>query len=466
VTPSADASDAARAASAPRRTSDAVALRTADQAQAMVVATVQAHANDLLRVARRYSMCADDAHEAYQRALEIYVRHARRLEAESAHRWLFTVLKHEALAVRRQRSQLVGADEAQLDRLEARTSESPEDRALAGDDIARAATALGRLKPDEVRAIWLKASGLSYAEIMEETGFSYTKVNRCLAEGRASLSRHVTALESGAECERFLPMLSRLLDGEASRKELRPLRVHLRTCSGCRGELRALHERGEAIRVLLPAGVLAGAVGGGADVPGLLTRLYEAVATGVQERAAMSAVKVQAAVEAASTGKVAAVAASAAAMAGSGVVVAADLPDRGPSDRPPEQRGAAPATTPASGPAALAPATPASAAPASAPGPSPPASRAAGPAGTSRPPAAPAPRRRPRERADPARQEFAPPGPAVPAEAEPEVQVPREFEAPATAAAAGGDAGTVSSPEPASAPSAPAGSAGGGEFAP
>ncbi len=92
-------------------TTPAVALRTAAQAEAMVVATVQGHADDLLRVARRYSLCADDAHEAYQRALEIYVRHARRLEADSAHRWLFTVLKHEAMAVRRQRGHLVGTDE-------------------------------------------------------------------------------------------------------------------------------------------------------------------------------------------------------------------------------------------------------------------------------------------------------------------------------------------------------------------
>ncbi len=327
----------------PRRKSDAVALRTADQAQAMVVATVQGHADDLLRVARRYSLCADDAHEAYQRALEIYVRHARRLEAASAHRWLFTVLKHEALAVRRQRGQMVGAEEAVLDSLEARTSESPEDRVLASDDASRTAAALRRLKPDEIRAMWLKASGLSYAEIMEETQWSYTKVNRCLAEGRASLARHLSAIEAGQECEQYLPLLSRLLDGEASRKELRPLRAHLKGCAGCRSELRALHERGDALSVVLPSGVIAGVAAGGAvaDVPGLATRLYEAVATFVHERAVMSAIKVQAAVEAASTGKVAAVAASAAAVAGGGTVAATETADRAtPAKRPAEQREA------------------------------------------------------------------------------------------------------------------------------
>jgi hypothetical protein len=254
------------------------------------------------------------------------------------------VLKHEALAVRRQRGQMVGAEESELDRPRVAHDESPEDRALAADDVSRAAAALRRLKPDEIRAMWLKASGLSYAEIMEDTGWSYTKVNRCLAEGRASLARHLSAIEAGADCERHLPMLSRLLDGEASRKELRPLRAHLRACAGCRAELRALHERGDALRVLLPSGVLAGTAvtGSAADVPGLLTRLYEAAATSIQERAVMSAVKVQAAVEAASSGKVAAVAASAAAVAGGGAVAATEVPDRAPAAREAVTRRAAP----------------------------------------------------------------------------------------------------------------------------
>ena len=33
----------------------------------------------------------------------------------------------------------------------------------------------------------LQAQGYSYAEICERCGWTYTKVNRCLAEGRARL---------------------------------------------------------------------------------------------------------------------------------------------------------------------------------------------------------------------------------------------------------------------------------------
>jgi hypothetical protein len=43
------------------------------------------------------------------------------------------------------------------------------------------------LKPQERRVIGLLAVGYSYREIMELTGWTHTKVNRCSAEGRARL---------------------------------------------------------------------------------------------------------------------------------------------------------------------------------------------------------------------------------------------------------------------------------------
>ena len=50
-----------------------------------------------------------------------------------------------------------------------------------------AGSALADLKRDECRALWLLGLGLSYAEICEVTGWTYTKVNRCLSEGRVAL---------------------------------------------------------------------------------------------------------------------------------------------------------------------------------------------------------------------------------------------------------------------------------------
>ncbi len=49
---------------------------------------------------------------------------------------------------------------------------------------ARSLEALARLKPDERTAVLLKAEGFSYREIGERNGWTYTKVNRAVTEGR------------------------------------------------------------------------------------------------------------------------------------------------------------------------------------------------------------------------------------------------------------------------------------------
>jgi DNA-directed RNA polymerase specialized sigma24 family protein len=58
--------------------------------------------------------------------------------------------------------------------------------------IVDARQRLAALKPAERRALGLIAAGFSYAEIGAMTGFSYTKTNRCAAEGRAALRNGVT----------------------------------------------------------------------------------------------------------------------------------------------------------------------------------------------------------------------------------------------------------------------------------
>jgi DNA-directed RNA polymerase specialized sigma24 family protein len=65
----------------------------------------------------------------------------------------------------------------------------PAERAERRDAVAEAHRALAALKANERIAILLQAEGYSYAEICEMCGWTYTKVNRCLAEGRAKLRR-------------------------------------------------------------------------------------------------------------------------------------------------------------------------------------------------------------------------------------------------------------------------------------
>jgi RNA polymerase sigma factor (sigma-70 family) len=134
------------------------------------------------RTARRYSLCADDAEDAYQRALEILLTKAPPIEGDGLVRWMQTVTKREAMAVRRQREKLLSsvpreADGADRDPLDSIPSErpGPSERAASRERVSRSNEALRALKPHEVRALTLKAEGYSYAEIGEITGWSYTK---------------------------------------------------------------------------------------------------------------------------------------------------------------------------------------------------------------------------------------------------------------------------------------------------
>jgi RNA polymerase sigma factor (sigma-70 family) len=293
-----------------------------DEVREFVLSTVREHAATLLAVARRYSLCTDDAYDAYQRTLEIFLRRAGDLERETALAWLRKVVKHEALAVRATRQASVSRAEVDVDQHEASSLPDDDEQIARFERLGRAAEALQRLKPQEITALVLKAEGHSYREICEQTGWTYTKVNRCITEGRRSFLDRYARIEAGAECERFAPLISAMADGEASARDVVELRPHLRACPACRASLR--EQRGAAgdVAALAPvAAVLVAPGSSGARPGGLLVRVWEALGGGLHERAAVSATKVQAAIEATSSGKLAAVAASTAALAGGGIVV-------------------------------------------------------------------------------------------------------------------------------------------------
>jgi RNA polymerase sigma factor (sigma-70 family) len=142
----------------------------------------------LRRLARRVSICADDADDALQRAVLILLTKAPEAPADRLAAWMAVVTRREALAVRRARERL-------LQPLESGASPGgppcgrpgPAERAEHRERVAAVAAQLRRLKPDERTAIALQAEGYSYAEICERLGWTFTKVNRCLVEGRARL---------------------------------------------------------------------------------------------------------------------------------------------------------------------------------------------------------------------------------------------------------------------------------------
>jgi RNA polymerase sigma factor (sigma-70 family) len=146
---------------------------------------VARHEGALRRTAQRYSLCADDADDAYQRALEILLTKAPTGDMRELIRWMQTVTKHEALAVRNNRERLLGRPAAPPGgnsegedwvALIPTQADGPPERAERREAIARSREALQALKPQELRALTLLAEGYSYTEIGEITGFSQTKV--------------------------------------------------------------------------------------------------------------------------------------------------------------------------------------------------------------------------------------------------------------------------------------------------
>jgi RNA polymerase sigma factor (sigma-70 family) len=212
-----------------------------DEHRARIAAVVSRHESTLLRVARQHSLCHDDALDAYQRALEIFVRHASTVDPATEVAWLKVVVRHEAMAIRRARSQLVAAEDVDLDALPGADLRSVEEQHAATERVRRSAEALRALKPDEAKALVLKAHGLSYDEIGKRYGWTYTKVNRSITEGRRRFIDTYEGIDSGERCDQFADTLEALAAGRATPREILAIRPHLRHCAGCRSTVRALH---------------------------------------------------------------------------------------------------------------------------------------------------------------------------------------------------------------------------------
>jgi RNA polymerase sigma factor (sigma-70 family) len=254
-------------AGAEARSSDeaAEAVASPESRRNAASALIESHDAVFRRTARRYSICADDAEDAYQRALEILLTKAPPIEGDNLVRWMQTVTKREALAVRRQRERLLGSprlsradEEDDRDPLDSIPSGSPgpDDRLARRERVVRSGEALNALKPQEVRALTLKAQGYSYAEIGEITGWSYTKINRCMAEGRKRFLQVFADIEEGRRCEELATALSEMADGEDVNGSTNAIEFHLRSCAACRAKLRAYRTIPDKVFELMPGGPL------------------------------------------------------------------------------------------------------------------------------------------------------------------------------------------------------------------
>jgi RNA polymerase sigma factor (sigma-70 family) len=238
-----------------------VAVVAAGQTAGRKRAAVELIARDgdqLRRTALRLSLCAEDAEDAYQRAIEILLLKAPSERLRELGPWTQTVVKHEALAIRANRERLLGSPPAGDEEVDpvaliAAPGDGPDARIERRERVARSREALQALKPAELRALTLLAAGYSYAEIGEITGFSRTKVNRCLAEGRERFRRIVADSDSGSRCTELAPLLSAFCDGEAGAGDEITVREHLRACASCRAAMRSYRGAPAAVAALAPA---------------------------------------------------------------------------------------------------------------------------------------------------------------------------------------------------------------------
>jgi RNA polymerase sigma factor (sigma-70 family) len=416
------------------------------------LALLARHGAQILATARRYAATPEDAEDAYQRGLEILLTKAPTTSEDDLVPWLKTVVKHEAFALRRHRERHAPVtDDGELGE-RGTPAAATHDQAERYEDLRQGAEALRQLKPQEIRALLLRAEGYSYAEICEITGWSYTKVNRCLTEGRQALSVRLAGIQGGIECAKLAPLLSALADGEASADQLARLRPHMKTCLACRATLRAFREAPEQVAAWSsPAALLASEPDGGP-----LRNLFESIAGAAQQKAAVVGERAGAVAELATGQKIAAVAASAAALAGGGTAVDQFAGHQGPPQPPPaaEQAEAKPVKE------KEVQVEPPPVDPVAVPGP-PPAPEPAPVEPAPAQPVAPEPPPPPPPPPDPA-NEFAPGGTAASTVA---AAAPTAAATPQPAASAQ-PAAPAPQPAPARPAPAPAGSGGSSEFAP
>jgi RNA polymerase sigma factor (sigma-70 family) len=145
----------------------------------------------LLGIAIRNSVNPADAEEALQEAFVSFIGAFDPDGPAPPLPWLILTLKRQCWARRRheQLDRRAGQPCGGEEELDFRLESIP-DRASSPEELAALADTrelLAALKPDHRRALGLKAMGYSYREIGEITGWTLTKTNRCLVEGRARL---------------------------------------------------------------------------------------------------------------------------------------------------------------------------------------------------------------------------------------------------------------------------------------
>lgn len=169
------------------------------QARELAVQLYREEGDYLLRIARKNTGSTAVAEEALQEAFISFLRHFDPGRGAPPIAWLTLTLKRECWRRQgRERWNRRAGQERErgedvpgfaLESIPSRAT-GPEERSAECDHAQRC---LAQLKPDERTGLGLQAAGFSYKEIAARRGWTYTKTNRCITEGRAALHELATA---------------------------------------------------------------------------------------------------------------------------------------------------------------------------------------------------------------------------------------------------------------------------------
>lgn len=144
----------------------------------------------LLAIARGHCSSPDDAEEALQDALVLFIEHFDPASGSPPLPWLMLTLKRRCWAIygrRRQLGELLAAlgEEAAV----ARERRTVEDLAEINERARALRRRMQALPLEEQRALTLLASGHSYAEIAERFGSTPKRIDHALQRARATLRK-------------------------------------------------------------------------------------------------------------------------------------------------------------------------------------------------------------------------------------------------------------------------------------
>ena len=129
------------------------------------------------------------------------------------------MVKHEAMAIRRARLDSVDRDDVDLDTSVHGGLREVEDEVAGGERVERSVEALRALKPDEARALLLKAEGLSYQEIGKPLRLDVHEGQPLDHRGPGALPEGLLrGIEAGEECEAHEATLTALAAGDGDER--------------------------------------------------------------------------------------------------------------------------------------------------------------------------------------------------------------------------------------------------------